>query len=228
MVIHNIDIRDKGKIIRFQVAISVVDDDDLIVTTDHVGLLGRLTCHGRNRIARITLKEETLLDFFCDVLLSLGFIVLNIGFIQIVVDLELGAGKCLSEDAAHAPNVEGALVVLLRQDDFGGSVPSGHNSGRKASRSSFLALLIVVFQFIGHSTSVDIFLLLSHIVEFSLRFRRFVLVFVLELLLDLENVIFLLESGRFTSCEAKIAEPNATVTIDKQISWFEVAMHQIS
>jgi len=129
LVIHNIDIRDKGKIVGFQSAIAVIDDDDLVVTADNVGLFGGLTCHGRNRIAGVSFKEETLLHFLCDVLLSLGFVVLNTGLVQVRVNLELRAGKGLSKNAAHTPNVERALVVLLRQNYFRGSVPSGHDSG---------------------------------------------------------------------------------------------------
>jgi hypothetical protein len=56
---------------------SVIDDDDLVITANNIGLLGWLAVDGWDRVARISLEEKSLFDSFGDELLSLRFVVLN-------------------------------------------------------------------------------------------------------------------------------------------------------
>ena len=122
---------------------------------------------------------------------------------------------------AHAPYVDGLVVLLLGQDDLWGSVPPRHHTVGK-----FPFLLLqgrTLFLLSSADFALEQFLL------FSLLLR--IAIFV-DLLSKLLSEIFK-SSGVFilfwhSPCKAKIANFHAAVWIYQKVAWFDISMNYVS
>ena len=215
LIVVNIFIWNEWEILRVELSKLLINNDNLVITTNDVRLCRRLTLYWRDWVAWVTLKKETLLDSRCDELLTLLFVIYYVFFSQFFIDVQLWASQRLGQNAAETPNIQGWFIVFFRQNNLWWSVPSWNYSWWKASLLFIVfCLFMVLVKDCAHSGSVNLFISIIHIIKFPFcAIACFFAKFFSQIALDGENMRIILVFGWLATCKTEVTESNATVTI---------------